>query len=97
MPVTRLDRNARILLASVAVLSAGLWAAGIATVGCLDEYALMLVAAAMTVTLSGVAWGIALAARDRDKEALVRAMADFTMQRGQAVTGPQPRLQAVQA
>ena len=38
---------------------------------------------------------VASAARDRDKDALVRAMADFTQRRGTAPTRPEYRIHVV--
>ena len=44
-------------------------------------------ASCATTVLAGVCW-IAFGVRDRDKDALVRAMAQVTIRRGQAETRP---------
>ncbi len=47
-------------------------------------------AGAGTVTVSGAVFAVAYLVRDRDKDALVRAMAQVTIRRGQAPTVPLP-------
>ena len=79
------------------VMSAVLWSlAGAATWAGLDRNALAIqVGASTAVTvLAGLCW-IAHSVRDRDKEALVYAIADFTQRRVTAPTRPEQRLRLV--
>lgn len=76
------------------VLSIILWGfAGLATWAGLDRGALSIEAnaAAAATSLMGACL-IAWAMRDRDKDVLVTAMADFTLRRGSAPTRPEVRL-----
>jgi hypothetical protein len=75
----------RIASVVTAVIAAALW--GIAAILAGRSLAIDL-AAAGTVTLSGVVFTVAYQVRDRDKNALVRAMAEVTIRRGQAPTQP---------
>ena len=78
-------------------VSAVLWGfAGAATWAGLDSRALAIEAAAScaATVLAGVAW-MAHAVRDRDKNALTEAIADFSLRRLTAPTRPERRLRLV--
>jgi len=77
----------RIASAVTAVIAAALW--GVTALLAGRSLAIDL-AAAGTVTLSGVVFAVAYLVRDRDKDALVRCMAEVTIRRGQAPTEPLP-------
>lgn len=79
------------------VLSAALWGfAGAAAWAGVDAAAEPVEAnAAAAATVLAGACLIAYAVRDRDKEALVTAMADFSQRRAMAETRPEQRLRRV--
>lgn len=75
-------------------VSGVLWGlAGASTWGDVDPRAVVIEAAAAVaaVGLAGLFW-VAWAVRDRDKDALVRAMADFSQQRASRATAPLRRV-----
>ncbi len=86
-----INMSARIVLAILAGTAAALWALGIfVRLSPGADRADM--AGAISATNVAAVLGVGWAQRDRDKDALVRAMADFTLRRSQAVTLPLRRV-----
>ena len=93
MRMPYLSMRARITLAGTAALAACLWALGAAGAFIpLGMGEVVTVAAATTVTLlDGLAFAV-LAQRDRDKDLLLRCMAEFSLRAAKAPTRPLKRV-----
>jgi len=79
----------RIASVVTVVIAAVLWGFAVPLSG---RHLAIDLAGAATLTVTGAMFLLAYLVRDRDKDALVRAMAEVTMRRGQARTQPLRRV-----
>ena len=76
----------RIASVITGVTAAALWGAAVIITGRALDVDL---AGAGTLTVAGTVFAVAYLVRDRDKDALVRCMADYAERRATSLTGPQ--------
>jgi hypothetical protein len=89
MSMPHVCTRARILLISLAVAAAGLWAAAGALIGVAPTGGCaVLAAAAGTCTLSLVAIGVGMVMRDRDKDLLLHCLVEASQRAAVAQTVP---------